>query len=681
MKQAIVLTLMKVPHLTYKVQENWRDQLSSLVMRCLIAIFLLFYKNGQGQNPALLDSLLNELHTGIFTHDTVKARLYLKLVANYYPINKDSSAYYNRLAYELSKKIGMNEVAVKAFNNMGVFHFEKGEYDLAEEIYHQVLDSARASGDESSEMYALWNLGNIRHSQGNYQAAMALHIESSELAENAGDQRSLAQLYLNISFSADQLGFKEEQKSYARKAIDLANTLDNKYVSGHAYAGLANSFFDANLDSAAFYFLLADSVQSGYDMPQLRWEIATGLGHVALKKHRYEQALMHFIRGAEAASSSKNHTQSFRSACDLALAYLELGRLDSAEIYFEKFRELTKDEGQVYFEGGCIESLIKFYEAKGDYQEANKYYQVLNEIGDSLFNKDIKIAVMDLERKYQTSQNEAKLLSQQIELQKKTKQRNSVFFLLALVSLAFTAIFFVLRQRNQKLLLVADNKRRIKEQKIIQLEKEKKILSMAAMIEGQEAERTRIAKDLHDGLGVLLSSVRRQVQNVQSEIKKLTGIDIIGDTDKLVASACEEVRRISHDMMPDALINFGIKEAIMDLADQIQTDHAMSIKLDIEDDLKMTDVQSINLYRVIQEFANNTLKHADATKLEISLQQDTKNILLSLRDDGKGFDLNEARQKGGLGISNIESRIDFLKGVIKIDTREGACYFIRIPNV
>ena len=201
---------------------------------------------------------------------------------------------------------------------------------------------------------------------------------------------------------------------------------------------------------------------------------------------------------------------------------------------------------------------------------------------------------------------------------------------------------------------------------------------MASMIEGQENERTRIAKDLHDGLGVLLSSVRRQVQNVQAELQKLTEMDLIGDTEKLINTACEEVRRISHDMMPDALVNLGLSEAIKDLAYQIEFDHQIKTHLVIPE-INLEDTKSINLYRIIQEFCNNTIKYANASNIYIRIMQTSSSLKINLTDDGAGFNVEEAKSKSGVGIKSIESRVKYLNGFLDIEAANGTSYDIIIP--
>jgi signal transduction histidine kinase len=330
---------------------------------------------------------------------------------------------------------------------------------------------------------------------------------------------------------------------------------------------------------------------------------------------------------------------------------------------------------EIQMQNANFKAILSFFER--DFEQGYQLYSDALNLRDSIRSAESKTRIAELELEYETAKKDIEIQSQLLIIAKRNRQKNNLLFLVLLLGISTILLFMIFSQGKRRRLAEL----KLKQQQIQELEQRNKILGLASIIEGQEVERTRIAKDLHDGLGVLLSSVRRQIQNVQSEIKKLTDIDIIGNTEKLVATACEEVRRISHDMMPDALINFGLKEAMADLAEQIHSDHSLYMQLDIQEDLSLTEVQSINLYRIIQEFANNTVKHAKATKLGIKIQQDQNNVLMQLRDNGIGFDLNIARQKGGLGLTNIRSRVDFLKGAIEIDTNEGTSCSITIPTI
>jgi len=154
---------------------------------------------------------------------------------------------------------------------------------------------------------------------------------------------------------------------------------------------------------------------------------------------------------------------------------------------------------------------------------------------------------------------------------------------------------------------------------------------------------------------------------------------MIGETEKMITNACEEVRRISHDMMPDALVNLGLSEAIKDLAFQIEYEHGLNTLIDVPE-IDLEKIKSINIYRIIQEFCNNSIKYAQASQLTIHIKENPASLKIHLADDGRGFDLAKAMTGPGIGIKSIESRVKFLNGFVDIEAENGTTYNILIPT-
>jgi len=193
---------------------------------------------------------------------------------------------------------------------------------------------------------------------------------------------------------------------------------------------------------------------------------------------------------------------------------------------------------------------------------------------------------------------------------------------------------------------------------------------MNAMMEGQEAERTRIAKDLHDGLGGLLSTVKAHFGNIQSEIKKIESLQVYNRAQEMMDEACEEVRRISHNLMPGALRLEGLKTAIEQLGKELSEAHTFEVKVEaINFNSRMQETQEVFIFRIIQETLNNIVKHANAKNVLIQISETDDEYHFIIEDDGKGFD--PIQIKSGLGLKSIQSRVDFLKGNLDIDTRPG----------
>lgn len=213
-------------------------------------------------------------------------------------------------------------------------------------------------------------------------------------------------------------------------------------------------------------------------------------------------------------------------------------------------------------------------------------------------------------------------------------------------------------------------------------ESDKKLI--ASLQENQkllEVERSRLARDLHDGLGGLLSGVKLTLSSI-------SGITILPDKNAgIFASAINqldntiaEMRRVAHSMMPEALLKFGLNEAVQDFCDGINETNAIKMKyqqINFKEPLeKPTEVI---LYRIIQELSNNSIKHAAASIIFIQLNQHERGISLVVEDDGKGFDTTQTKK--GDGLQNVQSRIDYLKGNwdIKSEIGNGTSVNIEIP--
>ena len=226
-----------------------------------------------------------------------------------------------------------------------------------------------------------------------------------------------------------------------------------------------------------------------------------------------------------------------------------------------------------------------------------------------------------------------------------------------------------------KALLIMRNKLRA----LRKLEKETSLQKTSTLIKGQEQERNRIARELHDGLGQILTVTRlrtgkiRAPRGLREELKNL------------VDEAIKEVRKISNNVMPFVLVDFGLEAALNKLAQDIQAFTKLKITVSFSDNdpNKVLNFEStVNIYRVIQESVNNIIKHAAATLVEINIKKESNDINISIIDNGKGFNLESKLNKGG-GIENMQERIEMLKGNLSIDTKPnlGTKILIYVPSV
>ncbi len=214
------------------------------------------------------------------------------------------------------------------------------------------------------------------------------------------------------------------------------------------------------------------------------------------------------------------------------------------------------------------------------------------------------------------------------------------------------------------------------QKKNLVLHKEK----IQAEINTLETERKRIAADLHDDLGPLLSAVKLQINSLNSEDKE--DAEIIDKSNSQIDVILHRVREISNDLMPHVLLRKGLVAAIKEYVDDLKESHILQVNFDSPAIVIPSKETEVHLYRVVKEIIHNTIKHAHATLLELKLYKENNKLILYARDDGKGFEYDQAiKNSRGLGLSNLASRIEILKGELFIESKpgKGTAYTIEIP--
>ncbi len=210
----------------------------------------------------------------------------------------------------------------------------------------------------------------------------------------------------------------------------------------------------------------------------------------------------------------------------------------------------------------------------------------------------------------------------------------------------------------------------------IKLQKER----IFAEITMQEIERKRIATDLHDSLGPLLSAVKLNINSI--DIQDPHDQEVISKTGKYLDEIIGSMRQISYNLLPNTLERRGLAEAVKEFISQIRHKNMVNIQLFIVKDFLVPKEKEIHIFRMIQEILHNTIKHAHAQNLQVGLSEENGHLLLLTKDDGKGFDTDPGKNKfNGLGLKSLESRCEILNGTFSLESKpgEGTNYFIKIP--
>jgi PAS domain S-box-containing protein len=203
--------------------------------------------------------------------------------------------------------------------------------------------------------------------------------------------------------------------------------------------------------------------------------------------------------------------------------------------------------------------------------------------------------------------------------------------------------------------------------------KEMEAAALLAMLDGQEQERRRLARELHDGVGPMLSTIRHLLESVRADANAQPAVqEKFLRVYDLIDNIASEIRGLSHALMPKALVDFGLPAALSGFIRRMAAQEQVRLSFyHIGMDARLDQAMELGLYRIAQELTSNAVKHAQAQHFALQLIRHPHSVVLTAEDDGVGFDWSEARQREGIGLTNIETRVKSLGGVLDIDTAKG----------
>jgi signal transduction histidine kinase len=337
-----------------------------------------------------------------------------------------------------------------------------------------------------------------------------------------------------------------------------------------------------------------------------------------------------------------------------------------------KYLNLAKDVAE---QNGFNKDLISIYSYLSTYYEKSdvplslSFLKKHNAVKDSVFNETSNKQITELNTKYETSKKEQQLILQRVEIANK----NYLVWAITGGTLLLTIAAFSFYRKKQ-----AQNKMNLHVEVMRQQD-----IATKGIIVAEEKERKRIAADLHDGVGQMMSVAKMNLSAFENELpfKNEMQKNNFEKIINLVDESCKEIRSVSHQMMPNALLKSGLANAIKEFIDKLDS-RILKVNLYTEglNERLDSNIETV-LYRIIQECVNNVIKHSGANTLDISLIKDTDGIAATIEDNGNGFDAKNKEKFEGIGLKNIISRVQFLKGTVDFDSSvgNGTLVAIHIP--
>lgn len=515
------------------------------------------------------------------------------------------------------------------------------------------------------------NMGVSYYFKGDYEKAASLYYTAARIYEQAGKEQPLAYVYNDIA-------------KLFRKNRDLKRAADN-YEK-------ALAIFRTRKDSSGIQMILNESgvvyeYQGNYAEALKRYNASLQIAK-RLKDEMGKSWSFNFIAGVYVLQSKYELAEDYNlqalairqklkdtfsialSFSDLGVLYSAWGKPERALYYFEESNKVAERMGYRELLSNNYAEMSKLANVNGDYKKALDFYTWHTQLKDSIFSSQKNRQVEELSTLYETNKKEQQIQEQQLTI----KKRNSLIGIISGTALFALFIAYLLYNRYKW-------KQQAKMQTEILNQQE---LATRSVLEAEEKERSRIAKDLHDGVGQMMSAARMNLSSFYNtvQIKDESQNKSLNNIIQLVDESCKEVRAVSHSMMPAALLSKGLPDAVDELISKISSDQ-LKVSFHSEGfDQRLDSNTETILYRVIQECVNNMIKHADATELDISIIKDKDGISVTIEDNGKGFAYDPAKEDEGIGLKNIRSRIFFLKGTVDFDSSpgNGTLVAIHIPS-
>ncbi len=531
----------------------------------------------------------------------------------------------------------------------------------------------RFSNNDDVLIDSLKNLGNAKVKQGDYDQAFTFYFKALEIAEKNNNLKSISDLYNNLGVGYNDLKKYDRATEYHLRALKIRKELGLKKEVGASLQNLGNIYYNKMEDSTAMsYYQQALKIQKQIGDRSNEATSLIDIAGIYVDQEKDDEAIKFTLQALTIRKELGEQNRLARIYENLGDMLSMKGDHSGALKYFDAALTIAdslnakRDMMQIY------ESYSNTYEQMKDPVNALKYFKLFTSYKDSVFNENNNNQINELVTKYETEKKEKEnaLLSAGIKTKEKQLLKEKTKFFVSIGLLLFVATISVLLYNRNKL-----KQNKIFSEQMLKQEK----LRLKAVILTQETERKRIALELHDGLGQMLSAARLNVaaldgKNGNSKNQYNNALILIDDS-------CRELRNISHDMMPALLVKSGLVSAVEELASKSGSS-SLVIHIDHDGNIgRMPPETEINIFRIIQELLNNIIKYAQATEVHIQFIREDNYLSFLIEDNGKGFNKNILATSKGNGWHNIQSRLELIQGKIEIDSKplNGTVIHIEVP--
>lgn len=622
--------------------------LFTIVMMVCLCIPSYSYNDYRNAGVDSLEALLNSDNP---PKDMDLLHAYEKLTVGYLPYDSLKTRYYAKKAIDLSFKLNELYFRQSVLRTVGLLHYGREEYDSAMIYFNQALEvtdvmktdkryDEKAIDDALSALYG--TIGNAYNLQDKTQLAIHYYQLALPIFERYGWLESLSILYYNIGELFQRMGNDTEAEKNFQSAMQKAMQSTDSLMVASPAMGLANIYIDRNdyvnalssIEQAALYYRnhKEQEISDYCEMLATLARINLMEGHVDLAKADV------YVSEALACLNDEmmfdTHSDVYATACEVAMARKQWNKaLDYA------LKSIHPDSLATYADKDCYLRLAQIYTQLGQKDEALRYMNKTYEIQNRYATDSYQSGLSQMEIIYETEKKDTQIATL-------ARERHLHLLMLGLaagllVLLVGLILYMYIAHRRQKALIAS-----------------------RVALEAETKERRMLARDMHDSLGGMLSLLRLKIEGGAGSAETLHLLD----------QTSNELRRVSHHLMPEELLQGGLRSSLQDFAISVP---GAQFHYFGDDNARLDQELELVLYRCAYELINNALKHSGAQHIDIQLMQDDSQVVLTVSDDGCG--ITEHAKNTGMGLQNVRDRIKRFGGKMEIISTQGTEINVTIP--
>ena len=593
-----------------------------------------------------VDSLEALLASGKHLTDKQRLAAYDELTRGYLPFDAKKCEEYGRKTVALSYKLDDHLTRQYTLRHLGLLRYGREEYDEALRYFQQALAitdtmatqkryTQKDIDDARSSLYG--TIGNLYNMQNKAHLAIHYYQLALPIFERNGWRESQTVCYYNIGELYAEMGNDSEAMRNYMKANEKGEESGDSLMMALSEKGLVETYLNTGDYNKALRTV--DKVLTYYQAHRAEepFNYATTLA---------QKARIHLMDGHKDVTKAKTFIEKalqympddmmfddastiYMAACEVAMAR---GRWQEALDYGQK--SIHPDSTATYSDKDGYMLLAQIYTELGQKENAHEYINKVYDLMNQYATDHYQSGLSQMEVLYETEKKEAQIAA--LDKERSLYRWLIVAAVVAITALVAGTILIVIVQRRKKALLAAK-----------------------VALETETKERRILARDLHDGLGGMLSLLRMKTEEYKRQLGQQGQPD---EVLPLLDATHKELRRTAHHLMPEELLRNGLVSALNDFAVSIPNARFQAIG-----DISISKEQELVLYRCAYELVNNALKHAESTHIDIQLMQESKEATLTVSDNGKGI----ATRNEGMGLQNIRERIQPYHGSLDIISAEG----------